>query len=160
MLESLTHIALFQDLEPEQFSQLEPLFEFYTCPADTVIFEQGDPAVYLYLILAGTVSIRYKPYDGEPIMLTHLRRGDAFGWSAVVGSPHYTSSIVSDTEMHAVRIRGTELWYLCQKHPETGRIVLDGLARVVSSRWKNADAQIQAILDKGMAKVNHGQRKR
>ncbi len=160
MLESLTHIPLFQELEAEQFSQLEPLFEFYSCPAETVIFEQGDPAVHLYLILEGSVSIRYKPYDGELITLTHLRHGDAFGWSAVVGSPHYTSSIVSDTEMHAIRIRGTELWYLCLKYPETGRIVLNGLARVVSSRWKNADAQIQAILDKGMAKANNGHKKR
>lgn len=159
MLESLTHIALFQDLEPEQLEQLEPLFEFYTCQPDTVVFEQGDPAIYLYLIMDGTVSIRYKPYDGDPITLTHLRPGDAFGWSSVVGSPQYTSTIVSDTSLQAIRIRGTRLWDLCAKHPETCEIVLDRLARVVSSRWENAHAQVHAILDQGLAKSSNSQGK-
>ncbi|MEW6405931.1 MAG: cyclic nucleotide-binding domain-containing protein [Chloroflexota bacterium] len=160
MLESLAYIPLFQDLEPDQLELLEPLFEFYSCTQNSVIFEQGDPALYLYLILHGTVSIRYKPYDGMPITLTHLGRGDAFGWSAVVGSTQYTSSLVSDTPLQAIRIRGTNLWNLCLDHPETGRIVLDNLARVVSSRWQNAHTQVQAMLDKAMANANHSHRRK
>jgi CRP-like cAMP-binding protein len=159
MLETLTHIPLFQDLEPEQLAQLEPLFEIYMCPPGTMIFEQGDPAMHLYLILNGSVSIRFKPYDGGPITLTHLHRGDAFGWSAVVGRAQYSSSIISDTELEAIRIRGTRLLDLCLRHPELGKVVLDGLARLVSPRWKNAHAQVQALLDKGLARQNHGSRK-
>ena len=147
MLESLNHIPLFQDLESEQLSLLEPLFEFFTFPPDTIIFEQGDPATRLYLILDGAISIRYKPYDGPPITVTHLQAGDAFGWSAVVGSAYYTSSIISDTQVEAICIRGENLWNLCLKHPEMGRKVLDRLARVVSSRWKNAHAQVQSLLN-------------
>jgi len=160
MLETLTHIPLLQDLEPDQIALLEPLFEVFTCPANTVIFEQGDPALHLYIILDGNVEIIYKPYDSAPITLTHLSRGDAFGWSAVVGSSQYTSSIISETELHAVRIRGSRLWNLCLKHPETGKIVLDRLARVVSSRWKNAHTQIQSMLDHGMARANSVQKQR
>jgi CRP-like cAMP-binding protein len=160
MLESLTNIPIFDTLPLEQLSQLEPLFEYYRCSPDTVIFEQGDPAIHLYLLVNGSVSIRYKPYDGSPITLTHLGPGDAFGWSAVVGSPQYTSSLVSDTEVEAIRIRGKELLDLCLKQPETGSIVLDGLARAVSSRWKNAHAQVQSMLDKAMAKANSRHKKK
>ncbi len=160
MLESLTHIPLFQELDPAQLALLEPLFEYFACLSDTVIFEQGDPATHLYLILDGTISIRYKPYDGPPITITHLHTGDVFGWSAVVGSAHYTSSIVSDTKVEAVRIRGEALWALCLRHPEMGRTVLDRLALIVSSRWKNAHAQVQSILDQGLEKINLAQKKK
>lgn len=146
MLESFTRIPLFQNLEPAQISILRTLFENYSCAPETLIFKQGAPAVHLYLILSGSVQIQYKPYDGPPITITHLSDGDIFGWSALVGSPHYTSSIVSETDVKAVRIRGLDLRELVNEHPETGRIILDQLAQGVSSRWKNADKQVQSIL--------------
>ncbi len=105
MLESLTHIPLFEDLASDQLALLEPLFESYKCPPDTTIFEQGDLAEYLYLILEGSVSIRYKPYDGPPIKVTHLREGNVFGWSAVVGRNHVrkkkSEKIMATTQTHS-----------------------------------------------------------
>jgi CRP/FNR family transcriptional regulator, cyclic AMP receptor protein len=147
MIESLPYIPLFQDLDPAQIALLKPLFEQYTCPANTVIFEQDTPATYLYLLIKGEVAIRYKPYDGPTITLTRLRVGDVFGWSAVVGSPHYTSSIISETEVEAIRIRGNHLLKLSSDVPETGKVVMDRLARVVSPRWGNAQAQVQSLLN-------------
>jgi CRP-like cAMP-binding protein len=147
MIESLPYIPLFQDLDPAQIALLKPLFEQFTCPANTVIFEQDTPATYLYLLIKGEVVIRYKPYDGPTIILTRLREGDVFGWSAVVGSPHYTSSIISETEVETIRIRGGHLLKLSSDAPETGKIVMDRLARVVSPRWGNAQAQVQSLLN-------------
>jgi len=146
MLETLPCIPLFQDLDSAQIELLKSLFEQFACPSDLVIFEQGTPATYLYLIIQGEVSIRYKPYDGPVITLTHLREGDVFGWSAVVGSFQYTSSIVSETPIEAIRIRGNNLIKLSTDSPETGKVIMDRLARVVSPRWKNAEAQVQSLL--------------
>jgi len=147
MTESLPYIPLFQDLDSTQIDLLKPLFEQYTCPANTVVFEQDAPATYLYLLIKGEVAIRYKPYDGPTITLTRLRVGDVFGWSAVVGSPHYTSSIISESEVEAIRIRGDHLLKLSSDAPETGKVVMDRLARVVSPRWGNAQAQVQSLLN-------------
>ena len=146
MIESLPYIPLFQDLDPAQIALLKPLCEKFSCPADTEIFEQGAPAVYLYLLIKGEVEIRYKPYDGPTITLTRLRDGDVFGWSAVVGSPQYTSSIVSETPVEAIRIRGNNLIKLSTDSPETGKVIMDRLVRVVSPRWKNAEEQVQSLL--------------
>lgn len=145
MIETLPCIPLFEDLDPHQIALLKSLFEHFICPADMVIFEQGAPATYLYLIIEGAVAIRYKPYDGPVITLTRLREGDVFGWSAVVGSPYYTSSIVSETAIEAIRIRGNDLIKLSTDYPETGKVIMDRLARVVSPRWKNAEEQVQSL---------------
>jgi CRP-like cAMP-binding protein len=147
MLEPLPRIPLFQDLDSDQIALLKPLFEPFSCSAETTILEQGKPATYLYLVVKGEVAIHYKPYDGPVITLTRLREGDVFGWSAVVGSPCYTSSIISETEVEAIRVRGSDLLKLLSESPETGRIVMDRLARVVSSRWENAHAQVQSLLN-------------
>jgi CRP-like cAMP-binding protein len=154
MLRELTTIIpLFQDLTSEQTALLEPIFEAFSCPSGTLIFAQGDKPEYLYLLLQGDIEIRYKPYDGPPIALTHLHAGDAFGWSAVLGSKAYSSSAISDTEIHSVRVRGSDLWMLAEEHPETGRVVLDKLASVVSSRWRNANTQVKSMLDQGVEKA-------
>lgn len=152
MLSSLSGISLFDGFDPRQLDLLSSLFEYYSCPADTLIFKQGEKAVYLYLITAGYALIQYKPYDGPPIILAHLKPGDAFGWSAAVGNTLYSSGIVSSSPLEAVRIRGEDLACLCHKHPTTGSIILNRLALGVSGRWKDARIQVQTILKGGLHK--------
>jgi CRP-like cAMP-binding protein len=75
-----------------------------------------------------------------------------FGWSAVIGSTHYTSSIISESQVEALRIRGNYLLALVREHPETGKIIMDRIASVVSSRWKNAHEQVQLLLNSDQQK--------
>jgi len=150
MLETLADLPLFHGLAPAQLALFAPHFEQFACPAETVIFKQEEPAHFLYLLLKGTAAIHYKPYDGPAIAIIHLHRGDVFGWSAVVGSEYYTSGSFSTSEVEAIRIRGADLWNLVLENPQTGWIVLERLANVASSRWKNAHAEVQVLFDKGL----------
>lgn len=147
MLDTLPYIPLFQAIPSGETDLLKSLFESFYRPANSVIFEQGDPATHVYMILSGSVSIRYKPYDGTPITITRLHDGDVFGWSAVTLRKRYTSSIISETEIAGLRIRGETLWALVEEHPETGKTIIDRLARMVSPRWNNAHTQIQSLLN-------------
>jgi CRP-like cAMP-binding protein len=150
MLEPFHQIPLFRDLEIQQYSLLEPLFDRYTCPADTVIFEQGEQAAFLYLLLSGSVSIQYKPDDGPTLSVTRLKPGDIFGWSAVIGSASYTSGVRSLDPVQALRIRAEDLKQLRLVHPEISGIILDRFARAVSPRWEDADQQVKSMLERGM----------
>ncbi len=151
MLEELRTIPPFEDLNEDVLRLVEPLFERYACPAGAVIFEQGDPAIYLYLLLRGTVTIRYKPYDGPPLNLTQVAAGGVFGWSAVVGNPVYTSGTAAKEDVETIRIRGAKLRGLAIRHPEAGRILLDKLAGKVSNRWKDANRQARNILEQAIS---------
>lgn len=147
MLDTLPRIPLFDNLNAKQSSILMSAFESHTCSSGTVIFEQGDPAQYLYLILRGRAIISYKPYDGPRITLTHIKEGDVFGWSAVVGGKKYSSSVVSETELESIRIERQHLRDLVAKYPDTGRVLIDRLALNVSPRWQNAHQQIQPLIN-------------
>ncbi len=144
---------LLKSLGPEPWNLLAPFLESVHMPAGMAVFEQGDEATHLYLLLRGRVTISFKPHDGSQIVVARLRSGDVFGWSSVVGGRTYTSSAVCVTKIEALRIRGTDLRRVCQEHPQAGGLILERLAETVSPRWKNAREQIHRILDPNFRKA-------
>ncbi len=104
----------------------------YKCNTGTVVFQQGTPADYFYLVIAGKVDVSYKPYDGVLITIQHVEKDGLFGWSAVVGSEKYTSSAIAIEALEAVRLRGSDLRKLCGDHPEARKdsiFALEGCER-------------------------------
>ena len=154
-MDPLPDIPFFSGLNRQQLDLLQPLFEAFSAPAGAVIFQQGDPAAYLYVIQRGAVTIQYKPYDGPIITLSHLRTGEIFGWSSVVGGDSYTSDAIVTVDLEALRLRGASLVQLCAEHPEDGFAILDHLAEAVSPRWTSARAQIQYILEEHAQPAGH-----
>lgn len=149
-LKMLDRVATFNDMNQDYVKLLEPLFERYACPSGTMVIEQGQPADYLYLILDGKVQVSFKPYDGTSITVSHVERDGVFGWSAVLGSGTYTSSVTAIEDLETYRIRGNELRKLCLNHPEAGKEILERIASVVSSRWNNSHEQVKSMLVNGM----------
>lgn len=150
MTSKFENVPLFEDLSAETLQLLEPLFEPCTCH-EGLIFEQGDPAIHLYLVIAGSVDILYKPYDTPAITITNVKAGGIFGWSAIAGNTVYTSGASCRETCKAMRIQGSALRELCIQHPETGGILLDRLAESVSKRWHNAHSQVRDILSNGIS---------
>src|SRR5215208_5667276 len=122
---NVNRIALFQELDIQQLDLLKPLFEQLSFRAGTIIFQQGEIAKFLYFVMAGTVDISFKPYDGIPITVSHVGKGGVFGWSAVVGSEKYTSTAVAIEAVEAFRVHGRELRKFCREHPEAGEEILE-----------------------------------
>ncbi len=137
----------FRGLSPDQLDLILPLFETLTIPTGATIFKQGDVATFLYVVQHGSVTIQYKPYDGPIITLSHLRAGEVFGWSSVVGGHTYTSDAICTSEADVLKLRSTDLVQLCTEHPQAGYAILDRLAEIVSPRWTYAREQIQGILE-------------
>lgn len=133
------HVTLFQRL-----------FERYSFRSGSVVIQQGAPADFFYLVISGKAQVSFKPYDGTPITVSHVGRDDLFGWSAVVGSPTYTSSVTAVEDIETYRVRGSRLRNLCADYPEAGKDILERLANSVSSRWKNANEQVRSILEQGL----------
>lgn len=150
MIEKLSRFPFFKDLSHADMEIIAPLFNVRTYKAGTIIIEQGEKATCLYLLTSGKVEIHYKPYDGELIKLNSLQAGSAFGWSAVLGNEVYSSSVICSTDIEALVICGDDLRTLRENHPETGALVVDRLAKSVSTRWTHTQAQVEAMIRKGV----------
>lgn len=143
-------LILFQDLETEQQAVLKPLFVPCAFLTGDVIFEQGDPAEYLYLLLEGEIHVRFKPDDGPALIVARVRPEGVAGWSAALGSPNYTSSAVCVEDCYLLRVRGKDLRELCEQYPETGALVLERLAVVIAKRLRNTYEQVITLLELGL----------
>jgi CRP-like cAMP-binding protein len=152
MLAELLRYPLFRDLSSADLKILAPLLFLRSYPAGAIVIEQGEPADCLYLLTEGEITLRYKPYDGEPMNLNRVRAGGVFGWSAVLASDYYSSSAVCNTACQVLVMCGEDLRTLHEKHPQTGAMVLDRLARAVSSRWADAQTQVKTMLRKSFNK--------
>ena len=133
-------------MKEEHAKLFQRLFERYSFRSGTIVVRQGAPAEYFYLVISGKVQVSFKPYDGTAITVSHMGKDGLFGWSAVLGSRTYTSSVTAIDELETYRISGSRLRQLCADYPEAGRDILEHLANIVSSRWNNAHEQVKAML--------------
>jgi CRP-like cAMP-binding protein len=143
-------LPLFQNLKPAQFQLLRPMFVPCDCYAGDILFEQGDPADFLFLVVSGEVTIRYKPEDGPPITITRVRPGGVVGWSAALGNRQYTSGAVCSGYTQMLRVRGKDLKHLCQEYPDTGILILERLAWVIAERLRHTHDQVVELLKQGI----------
>jgi len=154
----LPNLFLFRGLLPDQLKLLCPLFIPCEFMADTLLFEQGDPAENLFAIVNGEVVVNFKPDDGPIITVARVQPGSIVGWSAALGSRRYTSSAFCTTYTQLLRVRGDDLRRLCLQHPETGTVFLDRLATVIAERLHSTHDLVLSLLQLGLtASINkHG----
>lgn len=146
----LNQLSLFEGFTLPQLEQLDALFTLFEFPAETMLFGQGDPAEFLFVVVRGEVVVNFKPDDAPAICVTRVRPGGVVGWSAALGSRMYTSGALCTEDCQLLRVRGVDLRGLCQNHPETGGIILQRLAAVIAQRMSNAHEQIVALLELGL----------
>jgi CRP/FNR family cyclic AMP-dependent transcriptional regulator len=151
----LSHFPVFNDFSEDQMALIRPLFVPSECHPGTVLFEQGEPAVYFYLMISGEVAINYKPEDGPDIVITKIKPGGMVGWSAVIGRRCYTSAAICTEFTKLLRVRGSDLQTLCIQHPETGNQFVDRLAVVVAQRLESDHPQMLQLLENGLRNGNH-----
>lgn len=145
-----THLPVFEGFDEQQLRLLRPLFSPVDAYTGDVLFEQGETARYLYLVISGEVTIRYKPEDGPALTVTRVRPGGVVGWSAALGSRCYTSGAVCEVYSQLLRVSGPDLRNLCIEHPETGALLLERLASIIAARLRHTHEQVMALLKQGL----------
>ncbi len=146
----INQLHLFENLSPDQFSLVCPLLVPCDYVEGSVIFEQGEAAENLYLVLSGEITVQFKPDDGPALIVARLGPQSVVGWSAALGSPEYTSAAICATNSRLLRLSGADLRDLCAKHPETGTIVLERLATGIAERLSNTHTHVLALLEQGL----------
>lgn len=143
-------ITVFNDLRPSHNRSLRSVFYVVRESAGMMLFDQGEPARNLYLVVEGEVHIRYKPDDGAEILVARVGPQGAVGWSAALGNPTYTSSAVCATECKLLRASREDLCKLCERDPQCAEVVLLRLAEVIAKRLRNTHQHVLELLKEGL----------
>jgi CRP-like cAMP-binding protein len=151
---SLTDLGLFQDFRETELPVLKLIFEWLRPQAGTRLFEQGDLAQFMYILVQGEVTIRFKPEDGPEMTVARVKavllQEGIVGWSSMVGSPTYTSSAECSTDCILIRARAEDLRSYCDINPQAGGRLLDRLATMIAERMSNTHSHVITLLEQGL----------
>ncbi len=150
--EIFDQLAIFEEMDTSQRTLLRKYFVVCDCTEDEVIFEQGAPAEFLFVVIKGEVSVRFNPDDGPELVVSRIQNDGVFGWSAAFGSGAYTSGAICTRPTTLLSVRGTDLKMLRENHPETGILILERLAAIVAERMESegGHSQVVALLEHGL----------
>jgi CRP/FNR family cyclic AMP-dependent transcriptional regulator len=107
--------------------------DFKSFPAGTVIFKQGDPGDYMYVVKEGTVNITL----GDRLLET-VEAGGVFGEMALIDNEARSASASAKTDCQLVPLDGKKFRFLIQQTPFFAQHVI----RVLAQRLRNMNKQL------------------
>ncbi len=109
--------------------------------AGTVLFRDGEPADFAYLLQAGRVRL-FKQVGAMERSLRVVRAGDLFGESALKpGAARRTTAVALDA-ITTIAVDDATFNQILSLHPEVGSSVLQQLL----GRLRDAEAQIEVLM--------------
>lgn len=148
--ENSSAYRLFEQLQPEERAVIAPLFKVMVYPDQTIIFTQGFPARYLYILSHGEIAIRYKPDDGEALTVARIQPGGVFGWSAALMRPTYSSSAITIGKCEVLRLHNQDLRRFYQQSPRVGKRLVELLSAAIAIRLNSPREQVIALLEESL----------
>ncbi|NIS81257.1 MAG: cyclic nucleotide-binding domain-containing protein [Anaerolineales bacterium] len=106
--EVLTTNALFDGVPDQVLATIADISKEVEHFRGELIFEEGEKAEHLYILVEGKVSIRaHLTSRPESITVAILNQSDqSFGWSCVVAPFCYTASALCETDCRLLAIPG------------------------------------------------------
>lgn len=143
--EVLRRYPYFAAISEDSLKAIAMMAEEKCFPAGTQVFNEGDPADTLNIIVQGEVDIQYVLGSGEHRTVDTLIAGDLLMWSALV-EPYKATAIGTATkELRLVRIDARKLRSLCDHDPMVGYRLMTEVAKLLAHRLEGARVQLAAI---------------
>lgn len=103
-----------------------------TRPEGYVLFNEGDPADFFFILIKGSISINLGKEEKATYLVNHA--GEAFGWSSLVGVEKYSASSVCLKESMFMRFAKEFIQEVTEDDPENGMEFYRRLARMLGNR--------------------------
>jgi CRP-like cAMP-binding protein len=148
--ELLRRYSFFGSLNEDQLKAIAMIAEMDKAEAEGVLFEEGQPAQYLYLLLEGAVDLYYKseekfhPTVKKEFHVGVINPGELFSLSALI-EPHLLNATGRAAQASRfVRFDGAALRELMDRDCELGYFVLQQLTKALMERLTYTRIQLAA----------------
>jgi CRP-like cAMP-binding protein len=110
-------------------------------PAGSVLFEEGQPGDYMYVVQAGEVEIRRQVGETERVLAV-LPPGEFFGEMAILNGRPRSATAVVKTQARLLVIEGKTFEAMLRARPEIALRIIKSLA----TRLESANLHIELLL--------------
>jgi CRP-like cAMP-binding protein len=138
--EFLAEFDLFKGLPEPVLQELTGICEEISVKQDNLVFQEGDKADLLHLLVKGSIALRVNLTSRPEAVTVSIvsRSHQTLGWSGVVRPFHYTASAFCEEDSQLIAIPAQGFLAIMEKHPEAGYQVMLRIAEIISDRLRNS----------------------
>jgi len=141
-----------EGLNPSHLEKLAQLAFEVTFEPDQIIFREGDPSSFFYLIVSGKVALEIAA-PGRFITIQTLVDGDELGWSSLLDQVNKQFRARCINPVRALAFDGARVIAACEEDHEFGYMVLRKILAIVADRL--AATRLQ-VVDVYSSRGTHG----
>lgn len=116
--------APFANLSADDLRAMAEKTQELTLPKDHVIFKQGEPGDYCYLIKSGKVDVYTTSVDNGDVKLATLNHNMVFGETALILNTERTASVKTITECKLLALSRDVLTEATKKNVDIGKSLM------------------------------------
>jgi CRP-like cAMP-binding protein len=129
--------------EERVFKEGETIFEESASYLATAkIYEKGEQATHLMLIIEGKVDVALTLGTGEKAVVGTLVDGDLMALSALIPPYHLSATGVAKGDGKLIQIEATPLRTLCEDNPGLGYRLMQGVAKGIMTRLQDTRVEL------------------
>lgn len=113
----VAHLPLFAGLDATELDELLKEARAVRHPKNSNVFEQGQEAHSLFLLLNGHVRAEKTTPDGKQIVVRYVSAGEVFGVAQAIGLKHYPATAVAAVDSVSLAWPSAAWPRLVAQHP-------------------------------------------
>jgi len=80
LAEEMASVKALHNLGNAHLQRLSTIARPQECPADTVLFREGDDSLFIFVLLSGEVTLEVKSRERGPTAIYAASPGELLGW--------------------------------------------------------------------------------
>jgi len=137
---------LFELLRPDQVRAISETAEEISLEAGDTVFQRGEEAEHLFVVLDGQVALRLPAKGGLSTLIDEATRGTVFGSCVCFQLESYSLTARCTEDSRLLKIRAATLKKLLDNDPALGYEVQKLISRVYFKRYLDTAQKLQAML--------------
>jgi len=145
VIEIIENLDLFKGISRTVLVKLAKLFDEKIFSKDEFVFKEGSVGDSMMVVVSGEVRVSQTEETVEEALVV-LKKGDLFGEMAMLEELPRTATIISNTNVILLEIRRVDFLKFLSENSEAGVEILLKLARILSSRLREADSKLKVFV--------------
>jgi CRP-like cAMP-binding protein len=125
----LPRFHLFSELDPEQIAQVAAQSQFISVPRGKALFNRGDPAHGIYLLISGQIKLAVTSPQGTEKIIGIISAGESFGEAIIfLDRPFFPIQSQATVDAQLLMIPKSLIFDLLARDTSVARKMLAGLS--------------------------------
>jgi CRP-like cAMP-binding protein len=147
VLNILKGLDIFSGIDANALGELSLLFEEKVFSEGETIFEEDSAGNSMMLITSGEVRVSQRADSNMEEALIILKTGEIFGEMALIDDLPRSATVIAHTNAIIFEINRSDFLNYIKKDSKNGILILLKLAKILSSRLREADNKLKAFIN-------------